>query len=304
MNDLPERYFQELDQIQANISDNQIDLAVPRAVELYQDYPTLDANKLVVHALLLSGDDEPAVNYLDDFVSEYERNCPLATDVITTLIDHHAFVLCWQVNLKLNLDFGSQIETAEKQYQTEYAHQVGSQVRQVSACGELNIGEQSAILKQAKYLPLDSYKIATKMVLQDLDVWQAAKSDVLLSLKLAGVTDEVTATGLFQEGKTVKLAKMANEIEGKLFKRVKEILWKKIGAIDPVRWQMVEQEIFLQSAYLYPYEEQIVTNADDWAAILLRRISGEDAAPQTEEEQQLLEIQERLNQKIHADLGF
>ncbi|MCY9807506.1 hypothetical protein OXT66_08160 [Lentilactobacillus senioris] len=301
---LPERYFQELEQIQANISEQQIELAIPRALNLYEEYPTFDANKLLVHALLLSDEDDLALSYLTDFDQQYRNKIELIDDVLNTLLTHHAFVLAWQLNHRLNLEKNNFIESAEQNYQLNNAKKIAELTRQVSSVGTLALEEQSVILKQAKYLPLSSYRIAVQLVLQDPDVWQPVKSDILQTLKLAGVTDKIVVTGTFQAKLPVNLATIDNEIQGSKFQQIKEIVWKQIGAIDPVQWQIAEKELFLQSAYLYPNADQIIQNPDIWADLLIQKLKGESPIVNDEVAQQLLEIQRQLDQKIHEDLGF
>lgn len=302
--ELSERYFQELEQIQANISEQQIELAIPRALNLYEEYQTFNANKLLVHALLLSDEDDLALSYLTDFNQQYRDNSELINDVLNTLLEHHAFVLVWQLNSGLNLQKDNVIELAEQSYQLNNAKQIAELTRQVSAVGTLALEEQSVILKQAKYLPLSSYRIAVQLVLQDPDVWQPVKSDILQTLKLAGVTDKITVTGEFQGKNPVNLAAITSEIQGPKFQQIKEILWKQVGAIDPVQWQLAEKELFLQGAYLYPNADQIIQDPDIWAELLAQKLSGERPVVNDEVAQQLFETQKRLDQKIHEDLGF
>ncbi|MGF7437807.1 hypothetical protein [Lentilactobacillus senioris] len=301
---LPEWYFQELEQIQANFDERQIDLALPRALKLYEQYQTFDANKLLVHALLLNGEDDVAVSYLTDFEHQYQVNTALIADVLNTLLTHHAFVLGWQLNYKLDLQKDDIIETAEQSYQLSNAKKIAELTRKVSSVGTLALEEQSVVLKQAKYLPLSSYRVAVQLVLQDPDVWQPVKSDVLQTLKLAGVTGSIIVTGKFQSTGAVKLATIPADIQGPIFQQIKEVLWKKVGAIDPVQWQIAEKELFLQSAYLYPNADQIIQDPDVWAELLVQKLRGERLATNNESAEKLLNVQDQLDQKIHEDLGF
>lgn len=301
---LPEWYFQELEQIQANFDERQVDLALPRALKLYEQYQTFDANKLLVHALLLNGEDDVAVSYLTDFEHQYQVNTALITDVLNTLLTHHAFVLGWQLNYKLDLQKDDIIETAEQSYQLSNAKKIAELTRKVSSVGTLALEEQSVVLKQAKYLPLSSYRVAVQLVLQDPDVWQPVKSDVLQTLKLAGVSGSIIVTGKFQSTGAVKLATIPADIQGPIFQQIKEVLWKKVGAIDPVQWQIAEKELFLQSAYLYPNADQIIQDPDVWAELLVQKLRGERPATNNESAEKLLNVQDQLDQKIHEDLGF
>lgn len=301
---LPEWYFQELEQIQSNFDEQQVDLALPRALKLYEQYQTFDANKLLVHALLLNGEDDVAVSYLTDFEHQYQVNTALIADVLNTLLTHHAFVLGWQLNYKLDLQKDDIIETAEQSYQLSNAKKIAGLTRKVSSVGTLALEEQSVVLKQAKYLPLSSYRVAVQLVLQDPDVWQPVKSDVLQTLKLAGVTGSIIVTGKFQSTGAVKLATIPADIQGPIFQQIKEVLWKKVGAIDPVQWQIAEKELFLQSAYLYPNADQIIQDPDVWAELLVQKLRGERPATNNESAEKLLNVQDQLDQKIHEDLGF
>lgn len=301
---LPERYFQELEQIQANIADQQIDLAMPRALRLFQDYPTFDSNKLLVHSLLLNGDDEIAMNYLEDFKQQYQAKTELVNDVLATLLEHHAFILARQLNFELDLNSNETIEIAENAYQVSNPKGIAALTRAVSSCGTLGIEEQSVTLRRAKYLPLSSYKVAVQLVLQDLDVWQPVKSDVLQALKLIGFTDKVVVTGEFQNGEPIDLKNISAEIQGVEFKQIKEIIWKQIGAVDPIKWQMAEKELFLQSAYLYPLAGKIISDREVWAQLMIQKLNDKQPIITNDVEQHLLEIQEQLEQKIQRDLEF
>lgn len=192
--------------------------------------------------------------------------------------------------------FRTAIDEAENQFRFDRSVDLQKRMRAFAHAGSLAADQQAQTLISALKLPLREYMQAARGVLSDPFGWQVTKTQVLLELKAIGNTETVTLNWLDNESYQLRIGDLPIlETVSPLIEALNDLHQQYAGQ-DPVKYQLIEQQILTEAQYIYPFFDKVITDPKFWVKIVGSHLFGDEVAAKSVDQRQMLTWIEKINQ--------
>lgn len=232
-------------------------------------------NAMYVSALFQLERYKEAQEIAEDKLELYESDDSLYSLYTTILIKNHSFK---EAELIIQRKLSQLNQTANKEvwhtakYVLEHEQNRHKQnekkrnqelLKEILAMGDQSFEHQAALIKQMQEMSNEWYTLGARSVLRNPFVNEIVKTTVLEHLVREGVTEEFEMYW-FDQRRFVVPADQSSLEENKRFKEVVHLLKEKFEDDNPTMYQALLQEVNLHFLMLYPYIEEVVTDASKW----------------------------------------
>lgn len=239
-------------------------------------------NTMYVSALYQLGDYQKAKEIADDNKELYQQDENLSGFYASLLIKNHLFVEAERIIQKhLRQEEAQEVnpvwETAQLELEKE-RNKVNKEkearqqelVKDILAMGGKSFEYQSSLVKQMGELPTELYTFSAKNILSNPFVNEIVKSTVLEGL-IYQQSQEEYVLFWFNEQRVVIPAQVTSIEENATVKQLTALLSEQLEDVNPTLYQMLLQEINLQFLLLHPYIDEVITDAESWLNLCLKR---------------------------------
>lgn len=235
-------------------------------------------NAMYVSALFQLERYREAEEIAEDKLELYESDDSLYSLYTTILIKNHAFEEAEHI-IQRKLSQLNQAPNKEvwhtAKYVLEYEQNKYKQnekkrnqelLKEILAMGDKTFEHQAALIKQMQEMSCDWYTLGARSVLRNPFVNEIVKTTVLEHLIKQEVKEEFELYWFDQQRFIVPVNQSSLE-ENKRFKEVVHLLKEKFEDDNPSMYQALLQEVNLHFLMLYPYVEEVITDASKWLGV-------------------------------------
>lgn len=278
---------------QEDLRDGRYNQVVNKAEHLLGKYPqSVELNDLYANALYHLKRYADAGQVVADFAEDFIAQPRYQGHAMEILLANNLFMsareVLAQVPTSKKGEWKQRIVTAENDYRQQHSTELAAKSRKFAYLGALSVTEQVHEVQAALHLPLNEYLSAAKTLLNDPYGWQVSKTQVLLQLMKAQVSENVDLIWLDGKTHTISLDELKPLEKIDAFVRVLQIVEQQFAAKDPIKLDLLERELFTQSNYIYPYFDDVITGPNFWAQAIIAQSFGEPLPAKTQQQQRML----------------
>ncbi len=209
--------------------------------------------------------------------------------IFELLLQEHAFMLARELILQQSDKVWKvKVEVAENSYRQTNPEALNEQTKQFSHIGALEADKQALMINQAVKLPLQEYLMAAKALLSDPFGWQVAKTQVLLQLRAVGTSETISLSWLDKNVVQIQPNQLPPLQEETQLVAALNRINQLYAMDDPIRADLMEQELFTQANYIYPFFNSVIVDPEFWVTIIAANLFGEPLQAKDEKQRQML----------------
>lgn len=222
-------------------------------------------------------------------------------EIFQILLKSHAFMLVRELLATGIKDDSSdnwlqKIDREESIYRERFGQQLAEQTKAFAHLGALDAYQQVRMIDSGLKLPLAEYTIAAKAILSDPFGWQVTKTQILLELKAVGSNASVSLSWLDKQSYQVTIDKLKplNQYPElvEAIRRVDQLY----AAEDPIKYQLIEKELFTQSSYIYPFFDKVIQEPAFWVKMIAADLFGDQLEPAGETQRKMVAWIKQIHQ--------
>lgn len=264
MTPLQQERFHQADQL---LDQQHYHEAAQRFAALYEEVDEFVVNRQLVKSLYEDQQYAEALSYANEHLNEYTASRELMQLLIEVELHAQAFI---DVRVQLNSlpkwhdEFIKQVEQAESSFAKHYQTSLNSQLKQFYHLGDGSFAEQQRRFKAASHLPLKQYLIGAKFLARDPFVNPLIRSSLLQIMQRLHLQERITIYWLDEQEHEVDLGRLQDVESIQTVQQIESMIKKEFSQLDPLSYQMFDQEFHLQLAFLYPLIELAIPNPTAW----------------------------------------
>lgn len=187
------------------------------------------------------------------------------------------------------------VEGAEVEYGQQFKTSVQDRLRSFYHLGDYPLVEQRKRLMAADQLPLSAFLTGAKFLLRDPFTQQLVKSDILNILQQVQIREQITMLCIDDQEHEVVPAELATAYLNPVIKKCQSILVDQFEQSDPQILRALRMQLDLQAILLNPLIKEIITDPQEWIAVMVKRATTGEYFGKNEH---IIQWQQKLNQFI------
>ncbi|MGP3640666.1 hypothetical protein [Lentilactobacillus hilgardii] len=276
-----------------DLDDQKFHQVLNKTEHLEAKYPDdLRIHLLMAQALFALHESADAYRIIFDYREQLFEVPKYLPAVFHIVLENNGFMFAREflpnVSSTQRLKWLAKIENAEEKYREKDRNDLNNKMKNLAHLGSLDAYKQVHGINDALKMPLKEYLTAAKLLLSDPFGWQVSKTQVLLELNAVGSGETIDLTWIDKNSYHLPL----NELKPLtayhvLIDALREID-KKYGADDPIKFQLLEKELFTQSSYIYPFFDKVIQDSKFWVKIIVADLFGDHLEVNTPAQREML----------------
>lgn len=264
---------------EADLRDHKFHQVLNKTEHLEKKYPEdSQIHLLMAQALSNLKRTEDAYQIVFDYRDHLFDKPDYLPGIFKITLQNHAFILAREILSHVSGSrqsaWKAEIIKQETAYRTENQSVLRQAASRFAHLGSLAAYQQVQVVTAALKLPFDEYLTAAETMLTDPFGWQVSKTQVLLQLQAMASEKTVTLNWLDKQNYQISIPKLKPLADYAALTDALREIDRLYAADDPIKYQLMEKELFTQSSYIYPFFDKVIQDSAFWVQIMAADLFG------------------------------
>ncbi|UQS86474.1 hypothetical protein MOO44_06160 [Nicoliella spurrieriana] len=247
-------------------------LAINDLKKIYKDDPSLKVNQILVKTLFNNGDYLAAKEYLLERINDYQNSEEDFKLMINIFKFNHNFVQAQIIinsirNKSFKLDVQNDFNHFQADYKSENDELINKLENDLFHIGGKKLSNQQIIITESMNLPVSNYFDGAQGALLDPFLYPAIRFNILDILRELQINQSINIKWIDKKAHSINPIDLLPLAKTKSAVNIFSIINSMFGQQSPIVFQNMLKTFSLFLAYLYPFNDDVITDYSRWVEV-------------------------------------